>query len=667
MLAFSWLNCVRNWSAENRRTKRLVRNTSRRLRNGGHLQVERLEVRSLLTAALGVTDANELIEFDTATPNVVVTTPITGLVGGEIILGIDFRPATGELYALSSDSRIYTIDPATAIATQVGSDGAFTLGGFEFGFDFNPVPDRLRVVSDVDENLRLNPIDGTLAATDGTLAYAAGDVNDGADPNVVASAYTNSFASATSTTLYGIDSTLNTLVTQAPPNAGTLNTVGSLGIDVTDAGGFDIQASGNTAFAALSLDGLVSELYTIDLTTGAATLVGSIGAVPTLVRGLTIVPAGTLQFSSATYGVDESGPTATVTIDRVGGSEGTVTVNFATSNGTATAPQDYTDSDQVVTFGPGVTSQTITIPITSNGSVEPSETVNLSLTGPGGDAVLGNQSSAVLTITDDDPTRGFTGLEDDPQNPGQKVLIVNGTNANDVIYFDLRQAGRRIVVTVNGNVVGDFDSHQVNRIVSYGFEGHDFIHVDPNLRQTVELHGDAGNDSLYGGRNDDELFGGDGNDWLFGRGGNDRLYGEAGQDDLHGQAGYDIQFGGAGNDRLHGGIDRDILIGGLGADTLLGKSGSDILIGGTTVHDANKPAMTAILAEWTSGNDYVTRVNHIRSGLGQSNGFSLTAGVTVIDDGVVDELFGGTGLDWFFNSGAANDRIRGRRAVERVN
>ena len=297
MLAFSWLNGVRNWSAGNRRTKRLVRSTSRRSRNGGHLQVERLEVRSLLTAALGVTDANELIEFDTATPNVAVTTPITGLVVGEIIVGIDFRPATGELYALSSDSRLYTIDPATAIATQVGSDGAFTLGGLEFGFDFNPVPDRIRVVSDVDENLRLNPTNGTLAATDGTLAYAAGDVNDGADPNVVASAYTNSFATATSTTLYGIDSTLNTLVTQAPPNAGTLNTVGSLGIDVTDAGGFDIQASGNTAFAALSLDGLVSELYTIDLTTGAATLVGSIGAVPTLVRGLAIIPAGTLQFS----------------------------------------------------------------------------------------------------------------------------------------------------------------------------------------------------------------------------------------------------------------------------------------------------------------------------------------------------------------------------------
>jgi hypothetical protein len=82
------------------------------------------------------------------------------------------------------------------------------------------------VVSDADQNLWLNPNDGTLAATDGTLAYAVGDSNAGANPNIVGAAYTNNFAGAISTTLYGIDSNLDILTIQNPPNNGSLNTLG---------------------------------------------------------------------------------------------------------------------------------------------------------------------------------------------------------------------------------------------------------------------------------------------------------------------------------------------------------------------------------------------------------------------------------------------------------
>ncbi|MBC7815844.1 MAG: DUF4394 domain-containing protein, partial [Planctomycetaceae bacterium] len=356
-----------------------------------------------MAAALGVTGANALIQFDTATPGTVTSsTAITGLVGGETIEGIDFRAATGQLFALSSGGRLYTIDPTTAVATQVGSDGAFTLSGAEFGIDFNPVPDRIRVVSDLDQNLRLNPNDGTLTLADGALAYAIGDANVGANPNIVAAAYTNSFVGATATTLYGIDSNLDILVTQAPPNAGTLNTVGALGINVTDVAGFDIQPSGNTAFATLTTNGTTSALYSINLATGAATLVGNIGAAPTLVRGLAIVPAGTLQLSSTLFAASESGPTATITINRLGGSEGTVTAILSTSDGTATSPLDFIDTDVVVTFAPGVTTQTVTIPIVGDTFIEADETVNLTLTSPTGGAVLGVQAAGVLGITNDD-------------------------------------------------------------------------------------------------------------------------------------------------------------------------------------------------------------------------------------------------------------------------
>ena len=115
-----------------------------------------------------VTTGNFIGRFDSATPGTVTgVVPITGLQNGESILAIDCRPATGQIYALGSMSRLYIINPTTGVATQVGAAGGFTLSGTSFGFDFNPVVDRIRVVSDADQNLRLNPDTGALAAYGG--------------------------------------------------------------------------------------------------------------------------------------------------------------------------------------------------------------------------------------------------------------------------------------------------------------------------------------------------------------------------------------------------------------------------------------------------------------------------------------------------------------------
>ncbi len=226
----------------------------------------------------GLTSGNALVRFASNSPGVIDSSVgISGLSAGASLLGIDFRPATGELFALSSDSRLYTLNVVTGAATAVGAAGQFALNGTSFGFDFNPTVDRIRVVSNTDQNLRLNPTNGALAATDGTIAYAAGDPNAGANPNAVGSAYTNSFNGATATTLYDIDSALDILVTQAPPNNGTLNTVGSLGFNTSDAVGFDIFFFGNQAFASFTTPGGFSSLYSLNLTTGAASLVGAIG------------------------------------------------------------------------------------------------------------------------------------------------------------------------------------------------------------------------------------------------------------------------------------------------------------------------------------------------------------------------------------------------------
>src|SRR5262245_22245927 len=157
-----------------------------------------------------VTTTNHLLALTKDDPTVILrSVAITGLQAGESLLAIDFRPATRALYALGSTSRLYTLDVESGAATQVGTAGGFTLSGTAFGFDVNPAADRIRVVSDADQNIRLNPNDGTLTAQDTPLAYGATDTHAGANPSVVALAYTNSFAGATATTLYGIDSDLD--------------------------------------------------------------------------------------------------------------------------------------------------------------------------------------------------------------------------------------------------------------------------------------------------------------------------------------------------------------------------------------------------------------------------------------------------------------------------
>lgn len=249
----------------------------------------------------GVTQGQSLVTWQSGAPGTILSgVAIMGLQANEIVHGIDFRPATGELFALGSFNRLYTINTVSGQATQVGSPFALTLNGSQFGFDFNPTVDRIRVVSDARQNLRLNPITGAVvdgdAVTpglqpDGMIAYAAGDPGAaaGGTPDVIHAAYTNSFAGATTTTLYVIDAGRDVLCTQNA-NLGTLTTVGALGTDITDFGGFDI--SGATGIAYLSIRDTQlgrSTFWTVNLSTGAATMVGEVGG-GAIISAMSVVP-----------------------------------------------------------------------------------------------------------------------------------------------------------------------------------------------------------------------------------------------------------------------------------------------------------------------------------------------------------------------------------------
>ncbi len=247
----------------------------------------------------GVTEDNRLISFDASNPTALLSNkPITGLSQpSELILGIDFRPRTGELYAIGSSNRLYKIDPMTGMAMAVGSGMPFSpaLNGVEFGFDFNPVVDRIRLTSDTGQNLRLHPDTGQVVAVDGMLMYNSGDPNFGRQPWIVGSAYINNFDGATSTILYNIDARQDVLVIQNPPNAGGLVTVGSLGMNVSTVLGFDILTMGSMNIGYVSIidvdrGDFRSWFGTINLNTGMITPVSPIGGVALRVRDIAVVP-----------------------------------------------------------------------------------------------------------------------------------------------------------------------------------------------------------------------------------------------------------------------------------------------------------------------------------------------------------------------------------------
>ena len=238
-----------------------------------------------LLAGIGMSGGNNiLVTFPSDDPMTVSKVKIKGLQKKETILGIDVRPLNGQIYALGSTSRLYVINRETGTATAVSATPLSPLvTGTSVSFDFNPTVDRIRIMTDAGQNLRAHPDTGAIVSVDASLAYAGGDPGFAAVPDVTACAYTNSDNDPlTGTTLYDIDSTRGVLIRQDPPNNGTLNTVGPLGVNITNVAGFDIAVSTGTAYASLVVrngnkKNLRASLFSVDLVTGAATDLGKIG------------------------------------------------------------------------------------------------------------------------------------------------------------------------------------------------------------------------------------------------------------------------------------------------------------------------------------------------------------------------------------------------------
>jgi hypothetical protein len=322
-----------------------------------------------------------LLTFGVAKPSGATSRPITGITAGETLRGIDVRPQNGMLYGLgvnatTNTATLYAIGRQTAVAAVVGSTPsavAFTTNGAtpvdlpagEFGLDFNPGADRVRVTTASGLNFRINPntglgVDGdNTGLTSGTVTGTNPDGSqNGATTTVSGSAYTNNRPNnANVTTLYGLTSATDQLTIQNPPNVGTQTapisvTLGGSALNFTSAGGFDIASGVNVpisnqpvaagaGYAALAVGGS-TRLYTVDLVTGAATDLGTIGNGTLPVQGLALqrdfdevgFPVMALSGSSLVrFGSKVPGTTTTVPLGAPAAGEAIVGVSLRPQTG----------------------------------------------------------------------------------------------------------------------------------------------------------------------------------------------------------------------------------------------------------------------------------------------------------------------------------------------
>jgi hypothetical protein len=213
--------------------------------------------------AIGLSGDKTLHMIDTATATVTASMDVEGV---DRLLGIDLRPATGQLIGVSAAMEIVEIDPETGAATVISTmDTELPVeGDAPVIVDFNPMANKLRFMSGT-TNHRVD-IETGAVTVDGSLAFEEADMHAGEAPAIAAAAYTNSYGQPESTAMYDIDSTIVAVIQQTSPNDGTLAAIGKLGIEGADGYAFDIatDAEGtNTAWLAAS-----GQLHTVSLEDG---------------------------------------------------------------------------------------------------------------------------------------------------------------------------------------------------------------------------------------------------------------------------------------------------------------------------------------------------------------------------------------------------------------
>ncbi len=213
--------------------------------------------------AVGLSGDRTLHMIDSSSATVTASMEVEGV---DRLLGIDLRPATGQLIGVTDGFDIVEIDPASGAATKISTMDMElpVMDGQPVIVDFNPMANKLRFMSGT-TNHRVD-IESGAVTVDGSLAFEDADMHAGEAPDIVAAAYINSFGQPDATAMYDIDATINAVIQQTSPNDGTLAAIGKLGVECPQTYAFDIatdEAGNNTAW--LATEGM---LHTVSLETG---------------------------------------------------------------------------------------------------------------------------------------------------------------------------------------------------------------------------------------------------------------------------------------------------------------------------------------------------------------------------------------------------------------
>ena len=388
---------------------------------------ESLEERRVLATMYAVNLSNNLLTFDSATPGTIqANVAITGLGANEEVVGIDVRPATGGLYAIgltddgaTRTGKVYVINPLTATASPVGvAPFSTTLADTSFfGMDFNPTVDRIRIVNNFGQNLRVNPNDGNLVGTDTNLSIST----------IEAIAYDRNAGGTTITTLYALNyigaqlAIIGGIDGNPSPNGGVVTNLGTTGIPGALDFQMDIESGTNIARLATKV-GALQTLYTVNLATGGATSVGAIG------NGLLLELRGLTSASTSLAVVGSAGDDNLI-ITATGANSGTYTLN----GGAAVA---FTGLASFSFLG-GLGNDTLTINNPASGLFAPFNGIDYLGGGQAGDALnlIGgggagfNETYSVGTTT---PPIGAG-----PGNNGNGLLRFTGPTPVDIRFTGL--------------------------------------------------------------------------------------------------------------------------------------------------------------------------------------------------------------------------------------
>ena len=465
------------------------------------------------------------------------------------------------------------------------------------------------------------------------------------------------------------------------PGGGSLTT--PLTVDVVDAGGGSATSPGDYAFAmqtvTFPIDSIGGAAQSVNLTVmdddrveGSESLnltltnVSSPGVIAAPSdHAVTILDdeSAQIRFQSASSSTPEANSPFNVFLELVTDPGVTlapgvsITVDAQDAGGgSATSGSDYDSFGiQIATFGPGATggdTRPVTIQVLDDLNVEGTETidielVSLSLSSATLDVTIGSPALHAVSVVDNDKaTVAFA-------SASSSIGEVAGSHAIDVV---LSIAGGGMLERTVSVGVADLGTGSADDPADYSFAAQTVTFPagsasgatqsvtmsivgdpDPESDETIDLAlinvvDNTGDDVIHAGNGRNRVWSGSGND---------------------------ILVGGAGDDLLIGGEGRDFLIGGIGADRLVGNQGEDLLIAGYTAHDNNTAALLAIMSEWTSGNNYNTRVTNITNGTGLTAGNRLVgddgASQTVFNDTDVDILTGSQGQDWFFANRVADN------------